>query len=158
MTTIVSSGIQDWIKQFGVNANTILLIIAIGGGGYYWAVRDQASATATARVEARVDRLSDKVDVNNTSSLKRWEEHQDLHKDRNVAISGEAARTNERLNGLESAQRKVDELGYKQAATDTNVSNIQQALKEVQTTVNSQSTSLQVIQELLKRIEAKVTK
>lgn len=153
MTNLISSGIQDWIKQFGVNANTLLLIIAIGGAGYAYSQSTQGIVGSVNKVDARIDRLTDKVDVNDSASLKRWAEHLDFHKDRNVAIASEASRTNERLNTLETAQRKIDELTYKQAQTDSNVSNIQQGLKEVQTTVNNQSTNISVMTEILKRIE-----
>jgi predicted transcriptional regulator len=153
MTNLISTGFQEWIKSFGINANTLLLVLAIGGAGFAYANQLNSGEVALSKESVRIDRLSDRVDANNASSLKRWDEHNSYHNEAKAINSAENGRTNERLNTLENAQRKLDELSYKQAATDTNVANLGTALKEVQNTVNNQSTVLSVQTEILKRIE-----
>lgn len=153
-----TSKVKTFYSEFGSMVNTALLVIGLMGAGYTWALSGEATNRSISNVDNKVDNLTNKINEVEKNSLKRWEDHANLHKERQTDLASENASTRERLSSAERELRKYDELSYRQTQTQTNVDNLQEAMKDVQKTINAQSTSLQVMQQILQRIEAKVTK
>lgn len=147
-----------FLGQFSSQINTLLLIIAILGVGYTYATREGATSKRIDDLDIKVERLIESVDTQDRTNQKKWEDHMNLHKERQVDLAAQNSRADERINQVVADLRKFDELSYKQTQTETNVTNLQSSIKELSATVNTQSTNLQVMQQILQRIETKVTR
>lgn len=87
-----------------------------------------------------------------TSELRTWQvNHEQLHKDRNVTISSDQARTDQRLTGLEADSRKIENLAYRVTVQEQGSANLAKSVEELKNTVNGQSADIRVMLEILKR-------
>ncbi len=126
------------------NLNTIIQIVTligmVGGGIAIW-----------------VDKSRDIED------LQKWKEgHEQLHKERLAEVKAIEASYNLRLSSLEQksieAERKADNLTYRVTVTEQTTVSISTAIKELQADFNRQSSDIQVMREILQRLEAAINR
>ena len=91
--------------------------------------------------------------------LQKWKEgHEQLHKERLAEVKAIEASYNLRLSALEQksveAERKADNLTYRVTVTEQTTVNISTAIKELQADFNRQSSDIQVMKEILQRLES----
>ncbi|WP_174003126.1 hypothetical protein [Agrobacterium rubi] len=91
--------------------------------------------------------------------LQGWKvNHEQLHKDRLAEVKGIEASYNQRLLALEGksieSDRKIDNLAYRVTVTEQTTVNISTAIKDLQADFNRQSSDIQVMKEILQRLEA----
>lgn len=91
--------------------------------------------------------------------LQKWNEgHEQLHKERLAEVKAIEASYNLRLSALEQksveAERKADNLTYRVTVTEQTTVNISTAIKELQADFNRQSSDIQVMKEILQRLES----
>lgn len=91
-----------------------------------------------------------------------WTQHAELHKERQAEIKASEASTAERLRVSETraneVDRKIDNLTYRVTVAEQSTANITSSIRELQGLVNKQAGDLQVVREILQRMEARVTK
>lgn len=126
------------------NLNTIIQLITLGGmvmgGVVIW-----------------VDKSRD------IQELQDWKvAHEQLHKERLVEVKTIEQAVNMRLSALEQksseSERKADNLTYRVTVTEQTTVNISTAIKELQAEFNRQSSDIQVMKEILQRLEANFNK
>lgn len=122
-----------------LNLTTVVMAVGLVAtlGGWIW----QASGTNT-RIEARLDKFDAYV-----------LEHAQLHKDRNVAISADAARTDQRFIAVETMGRKVDQLEYRVTVQEQGSVNLTRSVEELKSNVSTLTADTRVILEILKRMD-----
>ena len=122
------------------NLNTILnLLTLIGmfaGGVYIW-------ANATRDIE----------------DLMKWRlSHEEYHKERLAETRAREASFNERLRAEEvkgnDVDRKIDNLTYRVTVAEQSAVSITSSTKDLQTGFNKQASDIQVVKEILQRMEA----
>lgn len=123
---------------------TLLGLIAVIGG-WVW------TASGTAReLQSNIGELDRKFTT--------WtSDHAQLHKDRNVAISADAARNDQRLISVETTiqtqARKQDQLEYRTTVQEQGSASLSRSVEELKNTVNGQSADIRVMLEILKRFD-----
>ena len=95
--------------------------------------------------------------------LQKWKEgHEQLHKERLAEVKAIEASYNLRLSSLEQksieAERKADNLTYRVTVTEQTTVSISTAIKELQADFNRQSSDIQVMREILQRLEAAINR
>ncbi len=95
--------------------------------------------------------------------LQKWKEgHDQLHKERLAEVKAIEASYNLRLSSLEQksieAERKADNLTYRVTVTEQTTVNISTAIKELQADFNRQSSDIQVMKEILQRLETAINR
>jgi uncharacterized coiled-coil protein SlyX len=119
---------------------TVLGLVAVIGG-WIWSASDTA---------AKIGELDRKF----TSYTM---EHAQLHKDRNVSISANDARNDQRLISIETAvqsqARKQDQLEYRTTVQEQGSASLSRSVEELKNTVNGQSADIRVMLEILKRFD-----
>ena len=91
--------------------------------------------------------------------LQGWRSnHEQYHKDRLAEVRAIEAAYSERLRAGElkdnDFDRKLDNLTYRVTVTEQSAVTISSSIKELQTVVNKQNSDLQVVREILQRMEA----
>jgi chromosome segregation ATPase len=126
------------------NLNTLIQLVTLGGmiigGIVIW-----------------VDKSRDIED------LQKWKEsHEQLHKERLAEVKAIEASYNLRLSALEQksveAERKADNLTYRVTVTEQTTVSISTAIKELQADFNRQSSDIQVMKEILQRLETAINR
>ncbi|WP_105436435.1 hypothetical protein [Neorhizobium tomejilense] len=122
------------------NLNTIInlmtLVGMLAGGIYIW--------TNTTR---------------DIEDLKKWRlSHEDYHKERLAETRAREASFNERLRAEEvrgnDVDRKIDNLTYRVTVAEQSAVSITSSIKDLQTGFNKQASDIQVVKEILQRMEA----
>ncbi|MEN3146111.1 hypothetical protein ABCW43_02230 [Neorhizobium sp. IRAMC:178] len=122
------------------NLNTILnlltLVGMLAGGVYIW-------ANTTRDIE----------------DLMKWRlSHEEYHKERLAETRAIAASVNERLRAEEvkgnEVERKIDNLTYRVTVAEQSAVSVTSSIKDLQTGFNKQASDLQVVKEILLRMEA----
>jgi hypothetical protein len=122
------------------NLNTILnlltLVGMLAGGVYIW-------ANTTRDIE----------------DLMKWRlSHEDYHKERLAETRAREASVNERLRAEEvrgnDVDRKIDNLTYRVTVAEQSAVSITSSIKDLQTGFNKQASDIQVVKEILQRMEA----
>ncbi|MRG66089.1 hypothetical protein GH789_12460 [Rhizobium pusense] len=95
--------------------------------------------------------------------LQKWKEgHEQLHKERLAEVRAIEASYNLRLSNLEAksaeAERKADNLTYRVTVTEQTTVSISTAIKELQADFNRQSSDIQVMKEILQRLETSINR
>lgn len=92
----------------------------------------------------------------------KWTSHEELHKNRLAEVTGKETAFNERLKSLESSTfdilREQDNLKYRVTVTEQSAVTISTAIKDLQNDFNKQSSDLQVMKEILQRLDASVNR
>lgn len=122
------------------NLNTILnlltLVGMLAGGVYIW-------ANTTRDIE----------------DLMKWRaSHEEYHKERLAETRAIAASVNERLRSEEvrgnEVERKIDNLTYRVTVAEQSAVSVTSSIKDLQAGQNKQSSDIQVMKEILQRMEA----
>ncbi|CDZ65552.1 Hypothetical protein NGAL_HAMBI2605_38250 [Neorhizobium galegae bv. orientalis] len=122
------------------NLNTIInlltLVGMLAGGVYIW-------ANPTRDIE----------------DLTKWRvSHEDYHKERLAETRAREASTNERLRAEEvrgnDVDREIDNLTYRVTVAEQSAVSITSSIKDLQTGFNKQASDIQVVKEILQRMEA----
>ena len=122
------------------NLNTILnlltLVGMLAGGVYLW-------ANTTRDIE----------------DLMKWRlSHEDYHKEHLAETRAREASVNERLRAEEvrgnDVDRKIDNLTYRVTVAEQSAVSITSSIKDLQTGFNKQASDIQVVKEILQRMEA----
>ncbi|MDQ0135062.1 hypothetical protein J2T08_002983 [Neorhizobium galegae] len=122
------------------NLNTILnlltLVGMLAGGVYIW-------ANTTRDIE----------------DLMKWRlSHEDYHKERLAETRAREASVNERLRAEEvrgnDVDRKIDNLTYRVTVAEQSAVSITSSIKDLQAGFNKQASDIQVVKEILQRMEA----
>jgi len=86
------------------------------------------------------------------------DQHEQVHKERLAEVKMIEAAYNERIRAGEvrdnDFDRKLDNLSYRVTVTEQSAVSITSSLKELQQVVNKQAGDLQVVREILQRMEA----
>jgi chromosome segregation ATPase len=84
--------------------------------------------------------------------------HEQYHKERMADLKAGEASVNERLRAVDQktndADRKIDNLTYRITVAEQSAATITSSIKELQELVNKQAGDLQVVREILQRMEA----
>lgn len=88
------------------------------------------------------------------SEFKTWiANHEQLHKDRQVAVSTEQARTDQRLLFLEGEARKMENMAYRLTVLEQGTATLGKSVEELKTAVNSQAADIRVMLEIVRRMD-----
>lgn len=145
---------QGW-QQYSSMINGVLLVIGFAAtfitvGSYKTDLEKTLSANTKdiAALEARQADL--------------WLKHAELHKERLAEVKANDASTNERFRISEQraneVDRKIDNLTYRVTVAEQSTANITSSIRELQGLVNKTAGDLQVVREILQRMEARVKK
>jgi hypothetical protein len=77
--------------------------------------------------------------------------HEELHRDRMAVLTGQEARTDQRLTALEAAARKLENIEYRMTVQEQGSANLAKSVEELKNTVNSLGTDIRVIREIVER-------
>lgn len=89
--------------------------------------------------------------------LQSWRDrHELLHKERLAEVTGLQAKAEERFRNLEAEVRKIEQLSYRVTVTEQSGQNTAQALRDLQSTVNSQASDIRFALEILRRLEGRL--
>ncbi len=122
------------------NLNTIINLVTLvgmfAGGVYIW-------ANTTRDIE----------------DLMKWRaSHEDYHKERLAETRAREASVNERLRAEEvrgnDVDRKIDNLTYRVTVAEQSAVSVTSSIKDLQAGQNKQSSDIQVMKEILQRMEA----
>ncbi|WP_062203462.1 hypothetical protein [Aureimonas sp. AU12] len=93
---------------------------------------------------------------NQVERLNEWRVgHDAYHKDRAAELATLEGRTEERFRTVENGLRKIDELGFRVARGEESNNSTKEAIRALETTVNSQGSDIRVIREILERMDGK---
>ncbi|WP_312809498.1 hypothetical protein [Agrobacterium cavarae] len=158
--------VEGFWQRFGSMLNTALIVAAVFGffikaGG--WVERVEADIRANTADISRVERDADaKRGQIEKAQAEKWTAHEDLHKNRLSEVSKIEAATNERLKSLEKQanddERRLSGLEYRTTVLEQMTVNISTAIKELQAAFNRQSGDIQVMKEILQRMEAAINR
>lgn len=145
---------QGW-QQYSSMINGALLVLGFAATlmsfGSYKTDLEQSIATNNKEIEA----IKAKQDG-------LWSQHTDLHKERLAEVKANEASTNERFRISEQraneVDRKIDNLTYRVTVAEQSTANITSSIRELQGLVNKTAGDLQVVREILQRMEARVKK
>lgn len=121
------------------------------------------AAIAVAGITAYVNLERDVGD--NTRSIvsaaaaqeRKWNEHDEYHREKAIENNGAFTRIDGRISTLEAVPPKVDQIGYRVTVVEQQAVNTSQAIKELQTAVNSQGADLRIVLEILRRMDEKTS-
>lgn len=83
---------------------------------------------------------------------KDWQiRHEQLHRDRLQETSERQAKTDQRLLQLEKETRVIEQLGYRVTVAEQAGINTAQSIQRLTETVNTQSTDIRVMREIIER-------
>ncbi|UXS23091.1 hypothetical protein [Agrobacterium tumefaciens] len=114
---------------------TIGLCATFAGWGVVW-------GSLTTRIE------------NGETRVNGWiTSHEQLHKDRLVAVTATETRTDQRIQVIEAEQRKIDNLSYRLTVQEQGAATLSKNVEELKAAVQGQSADLRVIREILTRMD-----
>lgn len=95
--------------------------------------------------------------------LQNWRSsHEQYHKERLAEVKSTEAANAERFRTFEArmndGERKIDQLTYRVTVTEQSAASITNSIKDLQALVNKTAGDLQVVREILQRMEARVKK
>lgn len=147
--------VESTWQRFGSMINTGLIIaglvaLIMKSGSYFNSLETDIKENADA-----IQRLENK-------QADKWTSHEELHKNRLAEVTGKETAFNERLKSLESSTfdilREQDNLKYRVTVTEQSAVTISTAIKDLQNDFNKQSSDLQVMKEILQRLDASVNR
>lgn len=90
--------------------------------------------------------------ASNDKETRDWQiRHEQLHRDRLQETSERQARTDQRLSQLEKETRVIEQLGYRVTVAEQAGINTAQSIQRLTETVNTQSTDIRVMREIIER-------
>lgn len=94
--------------------------------------------------------------------LQGWRaDHEQYHKERLADVRASDATNATRLSVLDNrvneSERKIDQLTYRITVGEQSTINISKSIENLQATVNQQTTDLQVVREILQRMEGRTS-
>ncbi len=143
--------VESTWQRFGSMINTGLIIagliaLIMKSGSYFTSL------------EANIKTNADSILRLENKQADKWAAHEDLHKNRLAEVTGKETAFNERLKSLEGSTfdilREQDNLKYRVTVTEQSAVTISTAIKDLQNDFNKQSSDLQVMKEILQRLEA----
>ncbi|MDQ1186098.1 hypothetical protein [Agrobacterium larrymoorei] len=158
--------VEGFWQLFGSMLNTGLIVasvldffIEVGG----WVERVESDIRANTIEIARVERDADaKRGQIEKAQSEKWSAHDDLHKNRLAEVSKLEAAIGERLKALEKQanddDRRLAGFEYRTTILENMTENISTAIKELQMAFNRQSGDIQVMKEILQRMEATINR
>lgn len=147
--------VESTWQRFGSMINTVLIIagliaLILKSGGYFTSLETDIKQNADS-----IQRLENK-------QADKWSSHEELHKNRLAEVTGKETAFNERLKTLEGTTfdilREQDNLKYRVTVTEQSAVTISTAIKDLQSDFNKQSSDLQVMKEILQRLDASVNR
>ena len=147
--------VESTWQRFGSMINTGLIVgglvmLIMKSGSYFTSLEGDIKTNADA-----ILRLDGK-------QAEKWTAHEELHKNRLADVTGKETAFNERLKALESSSfeilREQDNLKYRVTVTEQSAQTISAAIKDLQNDFNKQSSDLQVMKEILQRLDASVNR
>lgn len=147
--------VESTWQRFGSMINTGLIIagliaLIMKSGSYFTSLETSIKTNADSIV-----RIENK-------QADKWTSHEELHKNRLAEVTGKETAFNERLKSLESSTfdilREQDNLKYRVTVTEQSAVTISTAIKDLQNDFNKQSSDLQVMKEILQRLDASVNR
>lgn len=142
-------------QRFGSMINTGLIVgglvtLIMKSGGYFTSLESDIKTNSESII-----RLENK-------QAEKWTLHEELHKNRLADVTGKETAFNERLKTLEKSNfdilREQDNLKYRVTVTEQSAVTISTAIKDLQNDFNKQSSDLQVMKEILQRLDASVNR
>ncbi|UNZ50613.1 hypothetical protein [Agrobacterium tumefaciens] len=142
-------------QRFGSMINTGLIVgglvtLIMKSGGYFTSLEGDIKTNSESII-----RLENK-------QAEKWTAHEELHKNRLAEVTGKETAFNERLKTLEKSNfdilREQDNLKYRVTVTEQSAVTISTAIKDLQNDFNKQSSDLQVMKEILQRLDASVNR
>lgn len=123
--------------KYEINLNTIILVLGLAGVTAGW-------GAVWGQTTFKIDR--------EISDRQTWvANHEQLHKDRLAQVSAIEARTDQRLQTLETNLRKVENLEYRITVQEQGSQNLTRSVEELKATVNNLGTDIRVIREIVER-------
>lgn len=110
-----------------------------------------AGVTAWNNVGNDIARIDREIAVRAAARDNWVTNHEQLHKDRLAEVSKREGAVDQRLDGLATQVRKLDELTFRVGAAEQSQKLILEAVSKLETKVNDQSADLRVIREILER-------
>jgi len=131
-----------WENKWNLTTVVALVMFAATAGGWFYTSGQFTSSVAE---------MGRKYDV--------WiSNHEQLHKDRNIEVSSNSARADQRIVALESGVSKIENLTYRLTVQEQGSANLSRSVEELKATVNNQSADIRVMLEILKRLDPTVAR
>lgn len=127
--------------EFNLTTISTLVGLIVLGAGYVW-----SASNMTTNFQAQLNAMDSKFTT--------WiANHEQLHKDRASAISGDQARTDQRLTNMENQSGKWDNLAYRMTVQEQGSANLSKAVEELKNAVNGQAADIRVMLEIVRRLD-----
>lgn len=129
MSIVPPKGKYEW------NLNTVVLLVGLGTGLVAWGVT--------------WGKFTNAVERSDQEAISWRAAHEQVHKDRQVALAGAEARVDERLRAAETEIRKFDNLAYRLTVVEQSAFSLSKSIEELKILVNNQSADIRVVREVL---------
>ncbi len=127
------TGVVSWLTQ---NWN-VQTVIAVGAVAF-------AAASTFFTTGYKIERLEEFKAT-----------HEAYHKERSNELAELAGRNEQRFAGIDAQLRRVDELTFRVARADESISSTKEAIGKLEGTVNSLTSDIRVMREILERMDSR---
>ncbi len=149
MTTIPKGRIE-W------NLNTIIMLVGFLIGILTWGVSIGIFIGKVNEIDARftreIARIDDRSEQRRLENGQRWRDHDQLHKDRAAENAAVDAKNDERIRGLETEARKLENLTYRVTVLEQSGANLTKSVEELKSALNSQASDIRIIKEIVEQM------
>lgn len=156
MTAGIEAVERTW-GRFGSFINTLLIIFAAMTAIYAYGQKDEATARDIRANKESLDRLDSKMEGYLKEGLKRWEDHNNMHRDRLGDVKEREGSVTAKLASLEEktllAVRSADQVSYRVTVNEEAIKSLTSTFKETNTNLSQVIGDMQVIKAILTRME-----